>query len=162
VPTFSGKRKKGCNKHQGAVTVELALVLPLLLLLLFSIIEFAFIVLDHFILQNAVREAVREAALGKSTAEIQALLENSLGEAISLDNVSVTMEKRSKSEGSWGSWNTLGDIVGDQSTLNDALLGDQICISLTYNHPLLTSYLFDTIAEDGTLTLHAASVSLRY
>lgn len=154
--------RKGRAERHGVVSVELALVMPLLLLLLFAILELGFIMLDHLTLQNAAREAVREAALGKSTSEIQTVIENSLADTISLDRLSVTMEKRSKSGSSWGSWGALGDVPGDQGDLNDAVVGDQIRISLSYGHSLLTGYLFQSIAEDGTLTLHVASVSLRY
>jgi Flp pilus assembly protein TadG len=47
------------NREKGASAVEFALVLPLLMLILFGIIEFGFIMYDKAIVTNASREAAR-------------------------------------------------------------------------------------------------------
>lgn len=51
--------------------VEFALVLPLLVLLLFGIVEFGRAYSAQTQLTGAVREGARAAALGKSSAEVQ-------------------------------------------------------------------------------------------
>ena len=47
------------RRQKGAVLVEFALVLPLLLLILFGIIEFSLLLYDKAVITNASREAAR-------------------------------------------------------------------------------------------------------
>lgn len=54
--------------ERGAVAVELALVLPILLLLVMGIIEFSRAYNAKEVLQYAVREGARDLALGKTEA----------------------------------------------------------------------------------------------
>ncbi len=48
------------NREKGASAVEFALVLPLLMLVLFGIIEFGFILYDKAVITNASREGARK------------------------------------------------------------------------------------------------------
>ena len=57
-PIFNRPLKK-VTRNNGAVVVEFALLLPLLLLLIFSIIEFSFVLYDKAVITNASREAAR-------------------------------------------------------------------------------------------------------
>lgn len=50
-------------KQRGTTVVEFALVLPLLILILDAMITFSMVMYDKVILTNAVREAVRAAAI---------------------------------------------------------------------------------------------------
>jgi Flp pilus assembly protein TadG len=52
------------RRRQGLATVELAIVLPLLVLMLFGIMEMGLLFKDVLMLQQGVREAARSAALG--------------------------------------------------------------------------------------------------
>ncbi len=54
----------------GSVTVEMVLVTPILLTLLFGIIEFGLIFKDVAILKQATREGTRTAAVGATTTQI--------------------------------------------------------------------------------------------
>jgi Flp pilus assembly protein TadG len=49
------------NSQKGAAVVEFAVILPLLLLILFGIVEFGFIFYDQALLTNASREGARRA-----------------------------------------------------------------------------------------------------
>lgn len=51
------------NKEQGAVIVELALALPLLVVLLLTIVDLGLVVREHQLLQNAAREGAHFSAL---------------------------------------------------------------------------------------------------
>ena len=53
---------KGGRKRRGAAVIEFAVLLPLLLLILFGIIEFGFIWLQSHYIANAAREGARIAA----------------------------------------------------------------------------------------------------
>lgn len=62
----------GINKERperGAAAVEFALVLPLLLLLVFGIIEFGFVFNRYISVTHAAREGVRELSVGISAAQ---------------------------------------------------------------------------------------------
>lgn len=146
---------------QGTVTVELALTLPLLLLLLFAIAEVGFVILDSLALGEAARETARAAALGKSTAELRSLVNAALPESIRLTDEQIVLEKRSQSEGVWGSWTALGDTTAGGVTRNDAATGDQVRVRLTYGHPTLSGWVFSGLNPGGTLTLTASTVMLR-
>lgn len=61
------KLKKDKN---GQAMVELALVLPLLLLLVFGITEFGRIFSTHLILAHSAREGARQATVGATDTEI--------------------------------------------------------------------------------------------
>jgi len=51
------------NKEKGSAAVEFALVLPLLLMMLFMIIEFGFVLYDKAVITNASREGARAGIL---------------------------------------------------------------------------------------------------
>ena len=57
---------KPANNENGAAALEFALVLPLLLLLVFGIIEFGIIMFDKAVLTNACREGARAGIVSKS------------------------------------------------------------------------------------------------
>ena len=56
-------RGKGCLGARGAAAVEFAIVLPLLLLILFGIIEFSLLMYDRIQIATATRELARYASV---------------------------------------------------------------------------------------------------
>jgi len=54
------------KNDQGAAAVEFALVLPLLMFVVFGIIEFGFLLYDKAVITNASREAARRACVYNS------------------------------------------------------------------------------------------------
>ncbi len=73
---------------RGAAAVEFALLLPLLLLLVFGIIDFGRAINVQITLTQAAREGARLAALGQSTAAVTARAQ---GAAVGLSPVTVTV-----------------------------------------------------------------------
>jgi Flp pilus assembly protein TadG len=59
-------------RDRGSVAVEFALVLPVLLLIVFGIIDFGRAMNAQIVLTGAARDGVRLAALGYSNAAVQA------------------------------------------------------------------------------------------
>jgi TadE-like protein len=57
------------KEERGAAAVELALILPVILMLLFGIIQFGRAYNASIVVTHAAREAVRKVALGASDAE---------------------------------------------------------------------------------------------
>jgi Flp pilus assembly protein TadG len=70
---------------RGAIVVEFALILPILLILLFGIIEFGRAYNTQISLQGAAREGARALALGNSATDA---VNRSSGVAISVSSIS--------------------------------------------------------------------------
>lgn len=60
------------NREQGTSSVEFALVLPLLLLMLFAIIEFSIAMFDKAVITNASREGARKGILMRTPPRVSA------------------------------------------------------------------------------------------
>ncbi|MCL6558795.1 MAG: pilus assembly protein [Firmicutes bacterium] len=75
------------EKH-GQSTVELALILPFLLLVLFAIMEFGRIFSSYLIITNAAREGARQASIG---ADNNAIIQTVRGAAYPLNSGSLTI-----------------------------------------------------------------------
>lgn len=67
------------KSRKGQSIVETALVLPLILMILLSIIEFGRIFNAYLVITNASREGARAAAVGASDAEIMNRIINTAG-----------------------------------------------------------------------------------
>ena len=68
-------KRRGRANQQGAAAVELAIILPLLMRLLFGIIEFGFVFNRWSTVTHSAREGVRQLALGYPAAEAEAMAE---------------------------------------------------------------------------------------
>ncbi len=148
-------------KRRGATTVELAMVAPLLIFLLFGIIEFGLMVKDLVGVNQAAREGARSAAVGATPTTLDARIAGA-APTINTDTLAIQYHYRSFDEGagSWSSWQTLGT----DGSENNAQPGDQLRITVQYPHQLVTGGLFAGLADDpesGTITLNTAIVMQR-
>jgi Flp pilus assembly protein TadG len=66
------------RSQRGAAAVEFALLVPLLLMLVFGIVDFGFMMNRNTMLANAAREGVRAASLGGTADEVTATVERAL------------------------------------------------------------------------------------
>ena len=69
------------GSESGAELIEVALTLPLLLLVVLGIIEFGFVFQQYEVVTNAAREGARVAVLGYSTPDTQARVNDYLNAA---------------------------------------------------------------------------------
>jgi len=148
--------------RRGASFVEFALVLPLLLALLFGIIECGFLFKDQMAVQQAAREGARAAAVARPVAEIGARV---VAGATTLTPNALTHDVMSRyyNTGAWTAWVTVGDKT-DGSGQNDAPAGGQVRVRGYYTHTLLTGPLFaNLIGRPGasTMPMYAAGVMRR-
>ena len=146
----------------GTATVEFALVLPLLMALLFGIIEFGFLFKDQLAIQQVAREGARTAAVGRTVAEVN---DRIIASAATLTTAHLTFDTmyRTYDSGVWSAWTTLGNRL-DDSGQNDAPQGAQIRVRTHYVHGFLTGSLFARlIGRPGatSLTLNAEMVMRR-
>lgn len=76
-------KKRGLKKSSGASAVEFAIILPLLVLLVFGIIELSFVLYDQAMITNASREGARVGIVysipAVTDAEITSVVNNYLG-----------------------------------------------------------------------------------
>ena len=153
--------EKGESKRRGIVSVELALTLPLLLLLLFAIAELSLVFADESALANASRQAARAASLGQTIENVQSVAINTVPSNITLTTSNIAMQHRTLTSGTWSAWTNLADVSNNGVTTNNAASGDQVQVTLTYAHPLVTNLVLKNM-PNGTVTLHGVSVSLRF
>lgn len=111
------------RKDDGQAMVELALILPVLLLIIMGIIEFGFMFNNYLTLNNVSREAARYASLGGTDSEA---VVRATEIAPNLDSAKLTIVI-TPSESSRGR-------------------GDSVEVVVTYQYSLLTPFL------DGILT----------
>src|SRR6476620_2470405 len=68
------------REDRGAAAVEFSLIVPILLVVLFGIIDFGFAINRYAIVNNAAREGVREASLGATETEIRAAVNRGMSD----------------------------------------------------------------------------------
>ena len=68
----------GACREQGQSTVEFALVLPLIVLMLLAIVQTALVARDEVLVVHAAREAAREASVDAGDARVRAAVERVL------------------------------------------------------------------------------------
>jgi len=151
----------GVSRRRGLATVELAVLLPPLIALLFGTLEIGYMAKQSQALSHVAREAARVAATGATIGRIQA---HTAGVAPSLDprNIQTSIEYRHWDDagGAWGSWTTLVD----DGVENTAATGDQIRVGLQYSYELATGGLLAGLlnASEGNLvTVGSTIVSMR-
>ena len=137
------------RRRRGAVLVEFALVSALLCLLLFGIIEMGLLFQDQAEVSQAAREAARSAAIGDPTATAKGHA-ISAGVGLSLTAAGATLETSADGGTTWA-------VLGDSGTANSAATGSLIRATVTYAHPLVTSYVF----AGGSKTLTSKMVMRR-
>jgi len=136
--------RKQCRKRRqcGAALVEFALVAGLLCLLLFGIIEMGLIFQDQALLGQSAREAARSAAVGNTTATAQTAAV-SAGAGLAITSGNIALEKSADGGLTWAA-------LGDAGTANNAAPGYLVRATVTYNHPLVTGFVFS--GSSKTLT----------
>ncbi|HZN13293.1 MAG TPA: TadE/TadG family type IV pilus assembly protein [Acidimicrobiales bacterium] len=80
------------GSEEGQATVELALVLPLVVLLLLAVVQVALIARDAVLVVHAAREAVREAAVTAASGAAQRAAE--AGSGLTGPRLVVTVNRR--------------------------------------------------------------------
>lgn len=126
---------KGLLKNEKAQSmVEFALILPIIILLLFGILEFGRIYYSQIVLVRTAREAVRMCALGKSDQEV-------IDKIFEITSLPDTMENLRVEE--------ILPPEGERKT------GDAVTVKISYKLPLITPFFFSSPANLLTLKAQA-------
>lgn len=131
------KERTCVSSESGQELVEFALLLPLLLLLLFGIMDFGIAVLKYNTLANVGREIARYGAVNPDYAEIDAYIQDHLGRwttGIAPDTLMITPTLTS----------------GDMFTR-------RIQVVVTHDHRLLTGPVIQAVGGNPNLTLRSVS-----
>lgn len=149
------------GRRGGTATVELAMILPLLVMLLFATLEVGVMVRCSHNVSHMARDGARMASIGACPTRIAQHLGDS-GAGLDARNLSVTLEHRSWDEhaGSWGNWIALA-ANGDGNTASP---GDQLRVTLQYDHPLIMGGMFAEFlqaSEDNNVSVDSTVVTLR-
>lgn len=121
------------TSRRGAALVEFALVGALLCLLLFGIVEVGLIFGDQTQVGAAAREAARSLSVGETTTNARSRA-TAAGVGLSRSATTVTLE--SSLDG------TVWTALGDTGSANTAPAGNLVRATVTYRHPLVTSFVF--------------------
>jgi Flp pilus assembly protein TadG len=126
-----GIRRGRRRNERAAAAVEFALIAPLLLLLVFGIIDFGWMLMKANLVNNAARDAARVASLDGSFEDITNVVNDEL-ESAGIDDDDVTVLITCT--------NTSGsNCTGTASSYNsNATTGSAVQVKITYNHNWLT------------------------
>jgi Flp pilus assembly protein TadG len=144
--------------------VEMAIVTPLLVLLVFGILEVGLLIKDYLGLNQAAREGARTAAVGAPLSTINARIMNS---APSIDTSRLTWSGEwceYDSSGTPGAWTPLADVGSGSDLRNNAKSGSQVKISVVLEHQLVTGQIMDFLSDadkPGTVTLRTSMILRR-
>lgn len=127
------KTKITTNKEKGAAAVEFALVLPLLVLLMFGIIEFGLLLFNKQVITNASREGARAGIIRNAETEDSPRV--SLSEITTVvnnycSNNLVTFGEPS----SPGVQTYIDNVLGDSSSITP---GQELQVRVTYHYDFL-------------------------
>jgi hypothetical protein len=125
----------------GQAMLELAIVLPVLLLILFSIIEFGFVLGRYQVVVNASREAARTASLYRQPCDPEKL-------------TTETNESVTQFSGTLGMTLPPPQIVSDPGDLCESRRFE---VTVTFDHPIS---LLSAVFKDGTIPLSSTTTML--
>lgn len=136
---------RSLRRSRGMATVELAMVLPILMVILFGMIEFGYLISTTGQLYNLAREGARAAAVGLTPAQVEARLQESLGV---LDPSSLTVTQTYRPDESYpaDTW----QVLVDDGVTNTAPYGALIRVEVSYQHKLLVPGLFGWFLATGS------------
>jgi hypothetical protein len=146
-----------CRLRRGAALVELAIAMPVLLLILMGIIEFGMIMHAQVMLDQGAREGARTAAIGGRTAEITTETKRASLPAVRPE--SVVAEYRDPTS---GAWNRISDAPDGRE--NAVPRGAMIQVTIRqYRHRMITGSFFAWLpgSKDGGLNMSAAMTMRR-
>jgi len=89
-PSGMASGRQRAASERGAALVEFAIVLPLLLILLFGVIDFGFLINRNTMINNAAREGGREAMFGSDVSTIEARIRDAAA-ILDQDRLTVTI-----------------------------------------------------------------------
>lgn len=123
--------KRRILKHKGQTLVETALVLPIILLLIFGIIEFGRILSTNIIVSNASREGARYSAVGYTDEQVRTTV-TAKTSTLTIGEININHENQGTEE-------------------------EKVTVTVTCNHTLITPIVSKLISESGTFNIESST-----
>ncbi len=140
IQTIQQRSLRVRRRRSGVALLEFALVVPMLLLLVFGILEFGWYAKNSLAVSNAAREGARAASVGRSTTDIDARVRNSLASQGGVAQPITIEMMRDDGDDSNGYAYIIplgGDTCSGTTCKNDAPMGTMIRIRVSaYNRSL--------------------------
>lgn len=127
-------RAKKRRKERGATAVEFAFIVPVLIALVFGIVDFGLYINATSVVGNSAREGVRAGALGSNQSEIESVVTSAMSSLPGnpAANTTTTVTCRTPGGGACGSYN------------GSATSGGTAIVQIAYVHTWLTPLGFGT------------------
>lgn len=122
---------KRVKEKKGQALVEFALVLPILLILVFGIIEFGRVFNAYIVVSNASREGARQAAVGNTSAKTKA------------EEVAASLTPKVT--------------VNISPAIGSTKYGEKVTVTVTYKMPIVTPIIGPMISKDGNFDVISAT-----
>jgi Flp pilus assembly protein TadG len=150
------------KRNDGAALVEMALVLPLLLLLVFGIIEFGFMFRAYQAVGSVAREAARAGSVGGDHAAIAGRI-TSASATYDLDGTVTGKSEWRRVAFNGTAWVPETSWSESFGTFQkaDATHYNEIQVTVTYNYSLITGNMFSVLLGGNPVALRATQVMRR-
>jgi Flp pilus assembly protein TadG len=136
--------------ERGVVSVEFALVVPLLLVLVFGIVEFGVMLNRDMIIGNASRDGARAASLNASYAEIR----NGVTQELTQSRIPTGAATTSIDICAFAAPATTCSAMTEPGYAAAVGSGKTVMVKVTYEHsfltPFISSFLGDTVSLQQT------------
>lgn len=135
------------DRRRGQATVEIALVLPMLMILLFGVIMGGFVFYAFIQVSNAAREGARAGSVCRLTLNVNPSCDDAVREAVcdtGSDTSSLGFLAPPTSSCTSSSFNLNRDVaVQSSGSLIDPRPGDQLTVTVAYSYtvPIASSFL---------------------
>lgn len=140
------------REQRGAVAVEFALVLPVLMLILLGITEYGLVFYDQLTLTNAAREGARSLVLSTGTQTVAETQANSAAKLVAASSGLETTSPRWVPSYRY-QWLTPPSPV---TTPTGCAAGVMATVGITYRHLYLTGLFGSDIVLTGKATMRCA------
>ncbi|MFL6155346.1 MAG: TadE/TadG family type IV pilus assembly protein [Marmoricola sp.] len=123
-------RKRRHRDQRGAAALEFALIVPILVMVVFGIVDFGWAINRDTLVNNAAREGAREGSLNPDATAIATVVRNSLSgvEAVGTTPSKITVTVTCRKP----------DDTPCTNFANDAVSGGTVIVTVALNHSWIT------------------------
>jgi Flp pilus assembly protein TadG len=132
------------KSQSGQALVEIALVLPLLLIIIFGVIEFSILLYDKAVITNASREGARHGIVAPNPRPSVGDITNAVNAYCAANLIT------------FGGSGSLSVTAPEAAASTIKYFGDPLTVTVTYTYTFFVLPKF--ILTNGSLTLHATTL----
>jgi len=146
------RRREGAPSEDGAVAVEFALIVPIMLMLVFGIVDFGWMINRDMLVDNASRDGARVASLGGKFAQVCSSVRTELSSSgIAVPTscnttgspTSIKVDCRKADDTACNATSSNYDTL--------AVSGSTVVVTITYQHAWVTPMLSTMLGRTKTI-----------